>query len=431
LVAIGLALLVLLGDQAALYLFSEGNSGFGQPWFSPRFVILWAVEGGLFLYATYMTRSALPRWAVAVVLAFSVLLRVAPLMSHNFLTSDLYRYVWDGRLQNLGINPYCCVPADPELTVLRDDAIYAHINRKEYAPTIYPPAAQMLFAAVAAVSQSELGVKAAMALCDAISIICMVILLGRAGLPRSRVLIFAWHPLVLWEYVGNGHVDAAATAWLALAMVAATSARAWVRALGAGFALAGATLTKFLPIVVAPAFWRRDWRLPAAFIVSVVAAYACYGSVGWKVLGFLSGYSQEEGLESGAGIYWLRLLSQLVELPSWTGKAWLALTAIVLAVIALVVTLRRPRSNSPDVIGAHAIVLATALIVMLTPHYAWYYGWLAFLACLAPLSSVLWLTVACVAFDMPTDHPLVYQSLIFLPFVVLAALDVARQRRRA
>ena len=63
---------------------------------------------------------------------------------------------------------------------------------------------------------------------------------------------------------------------------------------------------KFLPVVVSPAFWRRDLRLPLVFLLTVAGAYACYLSVGWKVLGFLGGYSQEEGVSGGSGIYWLR-----------------------------------------------------------------------------------------------------------------------------
>ena len=56
-----------------------------------------------------------------------------------FLSSDMYRYVWDGRVQVAGINPYRYVPADPALQSLRDDAIYPHINRADIARTIYPP----------------------------------------------------------------------------------------------------------------------------------------------------------------------------------------------------------------------------------------------------------------------------------------------------
>jgi hypothetical protein len=430
LAALGTGILAILGVQYALYLHDQ--SDLIESRFFPWFVAAWACACGLYLGAVWLVRRGLPRGGLALILAFAVLLRIVPIVAPDFLSGDLYRYIWDGRVQDAGLNPYCCVPASPELAGLRDTAIYPNINRASYAPTIYPPAAQMLFAVIASVSQTPLAVKLTMTLCDAISCGCLLMMLRRAGLPLARVLIFAWHPLLLWEFDGNGHIDAAATAWLALALLASASRRPWLQAIGAGFAMAGATLTKFLPVVVSPALWRRDPRLPIAFVVTIAVGYACYASVGLKVLGFLGGYTREEGLSDGSGIYWLRIIGHVVTLPSWAGKAWLGLTAVMLAVIALVVTWRAPRANTPSMTGAHATVLATTLIVMIAPHYGWYFGWLALLACLTPWPSVLWLTVSCIVFNsLGVEQPLAWESVIYVPFLILAALDVARQRRRA
>ena len=66
------------------------------------------------------------------------------------LSSDIYRYVWDGRVQRAGINPYRYLPDAPQLAFLRDPAVFPNINRAEYAPTIYPPTAEALFALAAA-----------------------------------------------------------------------------------------------------------------------------------------------------------------------------------------------------------------------------------------------------------------------------------------
>ena len=76
----------------------------------------------------------------------------------NFLSTDVYRYVWDGRVQGAGINPYLYIPSEPEVASLRDDAIYPHINRLYTAPTIYPPFAQMVFFAVTRFAESVSGI---------------------------------------------------------------------------------------------------------------------------------------------------------------------------------------------------------------------------------------------------------------------------------
>jgi len=69
----------------------------------------------------------------------AVLLRAIALFAPQALSTDIFRYVWDGRVQAAHINPYRFIPADPALAPLRDDSIYPNINRADYAHTIYPP----------------------------------------------------------------------------------------------------------------------------------------------------------------------------------------------------------------------------------------------------------------------------------------------------
>ena len=74
------------------------------------------------------------------------------------------------------------------------------------------------------------------------------------------MLIYAWHPLPLWEFTAHGHIDAVAALCLVLALLAAARGRSgW-----AGAAFAGAFLVKYWPVYLAAAVWRRwDWRLLA------------------------------------------------------------------------------------------------------------------------------------------------------------------------
>ena len=82
----------------------------------------------------------------------------------------MYRYVWDGRVQLAGINPYRYLPCRRELAFLRDEAVYPHINRADYAHTVYPPAAQVIFALAAAVTPGVFGMKLMIAAFDALAI---------------------------------------------------------------------------------------------------------------------------------------------------------------------------------------------------------------------------------------------------------------------
>jgi len=78
--------------------------------------------------------------AVATILIVAAAMRLL-LLPGVPISTDIFRYIWDGRVQGAGINPYLFIPADATLSGLRDAAIFPYINRAQAAPTIYPPAA--------------------------------------------------------------------------------------------------------------------------------------------------------------------------------------------------------------------------------------------------------------------------------------------------
>ncbi len=110
------------------------------------FLAVALLQGIVYIFAVWIVcRLQSGRLGVAVVLIVAALLRLSILFSPPFLSDDIYRYIWDGRVQAAGINPYRFVPSDEQLEPLRDDAIYPNINRSDYAHTIYPPLAQITF----------------------------------------------------------------------------------------------------------------------------------------------------------------------------------------------------------------------------------------------------------------------------------------------
>ena len=388
------------------------------------------VAGLVYFAAIWLVRSGpAPRRTTLMVLVFAAAMRVIPLAWPPFLSSDLFRYVWDGRVQAQGINPYLYLPAAKELEFLRDDEIYMSTNRSEEAPTIYPPMAQVIFAFIGQVWSSLMMVKITMATFEAVAIACATVLLRRARLPTAGVLVYAWCPLPIWEFAGNGHVDAASIGFIALAMVAATSAkRGW-----AGALLGLAVLCKLLPAAVFPAFWRRwDWRMLAATVAVIVALYAAYTvGAGWRVLGYLPGYAAEEGLETGGGFFVLRALALFGPLPAWSAKAYAAMAGLALLGLAAHFMLGPKLPAEPaarvTVIGRAAAVLAMATTVAISPHYPWYLAWLPLFACFAPYLSVMYLSASGVMLYLDPYHSrAIYPWLIYGPCLPLAVFDWAR-----
>ena len=414
----GVLLEALVLGGMALHVPGAGNVG--SEHLADIFVGVMGVAGAVYFAAVALVlRRPPPRGALLWVLAVALVTRLSVLFSPPFLSSDMYRYVWDGKVQAAGISPYRYIPDDPALAPLRDDAIYPGVNRHEYAPTIYPPMAQLIFAAVARVSPTVLAMKTAMVGFEIIAIIAILRLLDLAAAPRARVLIYAWNPLAVWSFAGNGHVDAAVVGFVALTLLACALRR---RAL-TGVALGCAILIKFLPVVIAPAIWRRwDWRTPLGCALTIVALYLCYVSAGWRVLGFLPAYAGEEGFTHGSGIWLLAGLERVTALPPSAPLIYFALVAAAFAWLAATMT-----AAGGDVhrIAGNAAILTAGATVAISAHYPWYFVWLAVPSCITPYRSVIFLSAASMLlYRNPLDERFFWPCLLYLPAILLAVLDL-------
>jgi alpha-1,6-mannosyltransferase len=369
------------------------------------------------------------RFTFPIILAVAIACRLAVLFSEPYLSSDIYRYVWDGIVQHAHISPYRYVPGDPALAFLRapNQDIFDNINRRDYAHTIYPPAAQALFYLITWISPTVTFMKTAMVLFEGVTIYALIALFRYLGIRREQILLYAWCPVILWEIAGSGHLDSAAMAFIALALLA----RYRKQPILTGFFLAIAILLKFYPLVLFPALYRRgDFKMPATIAAVVALAYAAYSSVGMLVFGFLGGYAQEEGLATGTRYFLLELAQRMPGLHNLTPTAYFLFCAAVFAaitwwcwqtasqqgsnrlqpntnpgapssrsLIALRWAFAQPREPhssigplSPSADAAFlppAFALATALMFLFSPHYAWYIIWLVPFFTLMPNLPIL------------------------------------------
>lgn len=423
LLGLGAGIVVLTWISLSLHV--PGSIWVGTLWRKDAVVALMLASGALYGGAVWsVTHYPLPRLSWAAVLAIAVVLRVSLLAAPPFMSSDINRYVWDGRVQAAGINPYAYVAADPHLAFLRDTPVYANINRVNYAHTIYPPMAQLIFAAVGRISQTVLAMKIAMVGLESCGIVAMLLLLRSAQLPLSRILIYAWNPLAAWAVAGDGHIDGAAIGLLGLALWAAARQRQGI----AGVLIGGAVLTKLLPIAVAPALWRRyGWKLPVAATTVIVGLYGVYIGVGWRVLGFLPVYTSEEGLSQGSGFWLLAALGHLTPLPHWADAIYLVLSAASLAALALTIALRLPppgEAGGEVALAANVALLAAATMVAMSAHYPWYFAWLALPCCLACRPAIIWLSVAPILlYSDPWHDEIMLPTLVYVPAAGLAVMD--------
>jgi len=195
------------------------------------------------------------------ILVAAATLRLLLLPLPPSLSDDVLRYVWDGRVAAAGRNPYDLPPDSVELAPQRDPT-WEQVPHRE-VPSLYPPLAMTLFSIAARLPHPVTVVKAALAACDLVACALLLRLARRRGLPETRVVAYAWNPLVTLEVAGMGHVDALGVV-LAVAAVDLV-ARERPRPLAAALAAAGGVLAKLVPLVALPT-WARRSGAPVVFL---------------------------------------------------------------------------------------------------------------------------------------------------------------------
>jgi alpha-1,6-mannosyltransferase len=202
-------------------------------------------------FATPKFERRISRRVVVIGLVLAAVWHVEFLRVPSGADDDIHRYVWDGRVQRLGYNPYIVVPSDPALGALHTPETRT-LNNPD-VPSPYPAGAQLFFRAVTAIHESIFTLKVAFVVCDLAIVFVLLDILHRSGQGAHWVLAYAWNPLLAIEVAGSGHIDIVG-ALLLLVSVAALERR-WRAVAAVAFGLAVAV--KFLPIVLLPLYWKR------------------------------------------------------------------------------------------------------------------------------------------------------------------------------
>jgi len=219
----------------------------------PDFIIPLAVGGVAYLLAIreFFSTAQFPHRVIVFGLVLAAVWHALFLMMPPGPDDDIHRYVWDGRVQRLGFNPYTVVPNDPAFAGLHTPETRT-LNNPDL-PSPYPPGAQLFFRAIIAIHESVFALKAAFVVCDFAIVLILLDLLRRSGQGAHWVLAFAWNPLLATEVAGSGHIDILGV--MLLLMSFAALGRRWRATAALTFGLAVAV--KFLPIVLLPLYWRR------------------------------------------------------------------------------------------------------------------------------------------------------------------------------
>ena len=342
-----------------------------------------------FLVAAWLLRKVPKRTAVVLILLGGIGLQAVAVSVPRAFSNDLYRYMWDGRVQAAGIDPYQYVPTATQLTGLRNEFLFypeaeycvspsyvsshpaaelttgcTRINRPT-VPTIYPPVAEAYFLAVYYLhpaDDSSMPIQAATAAVAVLVTVLLLAGLGRLGRDVRMAALWAWCPTVILEAGNNAHVDVVAVAITLAAILVLATARTTRRTVAGGILLGLAIATKLSPVLTVPALLRRRWVTVAVSAASafIVVYLPHVLLVGGKVIGFLPGYLHQENYTSGTryGIIGLVIIGPLASVV-----AVLVMTAIALAVLQF---------SDPDRPWTGALYMTAGALAVTTPNYQWY-----------------------------------------------------------
>jgi hypothetical protein len=361
--------------------------------------------------AAWLVRKVTVRLAVALIVAGGIAVQVVALAGPPQNSTDLYRYIWDGRVQAAGIDPYLYPPSAAAVVKLRNDFLWpstghnvqcikpledpsdpadslvagcTKLNRA-WEPTIYPPVAEAYFFAVqlaAPADNSTTPVQAAAAMFAVAVTLILLFGLRKLGKDLRLAALWAWCPTVALEAGQNGHVDVVGVAFTAVALLLLARAKTEGRTVLGGVLIGLAIATKVTPVLVVPAVLRRGWFLISASALAAISlVYAPHVmAVGSKIIGFFPGYLSQEGYSTGSGFSVIGLFVH--------GKLALAVAVVILGAVALAIL----RFGNPDEPWHGGVLMTAAALAVCTPSYQWYAILLVMLVALD--GSPEWLVIA-------------------------------------
>jgi len=401
---------------------------------------LWAAAFALYAAAALRhDRRPVPRGAMW---AGALALRLPLLFLLPRFSDDIWRYLWDGWVGLHGLNPFAHAPSSPALDAIATP--WRGLINHPGIRTIYPPGAQLVFTALAALGPSVLVFKAAWTAADlAVGWVLDRLASRRGGPPALAPVLWLWSPLVTVEVAWSGHVEPLGVLPMLAALLvlrggpaasdggagaAAREARpaGRGRALAAGLLLGTGAAVKLAPAAILPALGRRrGWAAAAAGLAVAALLYLPYLGAGGALLSGLGAYADRWRFDPGL----FRIPAALLGDPR---RARIAAAAVVGGVAGWGVLRRWPVER------AAFWTLGAALLLSPTIH-PWYLLWVLPLAFLRRSRAwVLWGGLVFLgyagldAYHATGTWPLPgwLALLIHVPFLALLATDAALAHRR-
>lgn len=334
-------------------------------------------------------------------LVVGVLCRLAFLIATPNLSQDFYRFIWDGELILSGISPYQFLPNNliqqADFSIPNAQQLYdgmGWLSAEHYSN--YPPLAQVYF-----IISAFLGFKSVIGSIITMRIVLIfadlgVLYFGRKilaqlNLPAYNIFWYFLNPLIIIELTGNLHFEGLMLLFLVISVYLLLKNSWWLSAI----AFAGAVLTKLIPLLFLPVFFKfLGWK----------KAIGYYCIVGIITLGFfvpftnstlINNYSDTIGLwftnfEFNASIYYIvRKIGYTI-----TGYNIIQTIGKILPLLTLIsvfaVSMFRNNNQSKQLLISMVLAFTVYLLFSTTVH-PWYLATLVILSVFTSLRfGIVW-----------------------------------------
>jgi hypothetical protein len=360
------------------------------------------------------------KWLLPFIIVSGLIFRVTLIPAEPSTSDDYYRYVWEGKMIANGYNPYEYAPGDSALVKLHSTILPAKVTFKPLT-TIYPPAAQLLFTAAYCIGgETPLGLKFIFLLAEICTMLLIVSILKRTGKDSRYVLLYAWLPLPIMEYMINAHIDVAALPLFLAFIFFVLKEKPYAAAIMFALCFLMKSYAVFaLPLLLYKISWKKVFRFVPVAALIVIAAYIPFLNHRHSLTDMLSTYLVN--WEFNGSFY------NLFKLITLDGIKLRMICLALLAVSVLYVSF----SVQLPLFKLTWIYICVAAFT--TTVYPWYLGWLAVLLPFTEFYSVAVLFFL-INFTNITPYDKVwrehYEIIFFeyLIFYIVLLVDIKKQK---
>jgi len=216
--------------------------------------------------AKEVLNAGLPEKTVLVLLGVALLVRATFLFVTPVGSDDVFRYLWDGKVQAAGVNPYLYPPNAPELASLKSDLLPALVNHPEMKSVYFPISQWIFYLSFKLSGEAIWGFKMFLLLAETLTFVALWRLTHTLGVPRASALLYALCPLPIVQFAYDAHLDGLGIPLLAFAVVYHLAHKRTLALLLLGVSMA----IKPVGLVLVPIFMLREKNTPARLLTLVV-----------------------------------------------------------------------------------------------------------------------------------------------------------------